>query len=66
MIQASPTSGDSPLAVQFDGSGSTDADAGDQATLKYEWDFTDDGTVDSTDVAPTYTYPAACTPPASR
>ncbi|GAA1028702.1 PQQ-dependent sugar dehydrogenase [Virgisporangium ochraceum] len=56
VIQASPTSGDSPLAVQFDGSGSTDADAGDQATLTYEWDFTGDGTVDSTAVAPTFTY----------
>jgi plastocyanin len=35
---ATPPSGDAPLAVQFDGSGSTDADG---TISKYDWDFGD-------------------------
>jgi glucose/arabinose dehydrogenase len=57
VIDASPTSGGAPLAVSFNGSRSMDADPGDQATLRYEWDFNGDGIVDSTAVAPTHTYP---------
>jgi glucose/arabinose dehydrogenase len=50
-----PTTGSAPLTVQFDGSGSSDPDAGD--TLSYAWDLDGDGQYDdSTAVAPTYTY----------
>jgi glucose/arabinose dehydrogenase len=52
---ASPTTGPAPLTVAFDGSGSSDPDAGD--TLGYDWDLDGDGAYDdSTAVAPTYTY----------
>ncbi|MBG6138118.1 PQQ-dependent sugar dehydrogenase [Longispora fulva] len=51
---ATPTSGPAPLAVQFNGTGSSDPDVGD--TLTYAWDFTNDGTVDATTASPTYTY----------
>ena len=50
-ISASPTSGPLPLAVAFDGSGSSDPDSGD--TLSYLWDFDGNGTVDETTPAPT-------------
>ncbi len=45
-ISAVPTSGSAPLAVAFNGSGSTDADPADQGRLTYAWDFTNDGTTD--------------------
>ena len=54
---ASPTTGDAPLTVTFDGSGSSDPDAGD--TVSLAWDL--DGDLqydDSTAVGPTYTYTA--------
>jgi glucose/arabinose dehydrogenase/PKD repeat protein len=52
---ATPRTGSAPLTVQFDGSGSSDPDAGD--TLTYAWDLDADGQYDdSTAVAPTYTY----------
>jgi glucose/arabinose dehydrogenase/PKD repeat protein len=51
---ASPTSGAAPLTVTFDASGSRDPDAGD--TLSYGWDFTSDGTVDSTSARTSFTY----------
>jgi glucose/arabinose dehydrogenase len=52
---ASPTTGPAPLTVAFDGSGSSDPDAGD--TLGYDWDLDGDGAYDdSTAVAPTYTF----------
>ncbi len=41
-IQASPTSGNPPLTVNFDGSASSDPDPGD--TLTYSWDLDGDGT----------------------
>ncbi len=51
----SPTTGQAPLTVAFDGSGSSDPDAGD--TLSYDWDLDGDGAYDdSTALAPTYTY----------
>ncbi len=54
-IEADVVTGDSPLTVQFDGSGTTDED-GDR--LRYAWDFDSDGTVDSRQVSPTHTYEA--------
>ena len=44
-ISATPTSGAPPLAVQFNGAGSTDPDPADQGRLTYQWDFTNDGTL---------------------
>jgi glucose/arabinose dehydrogenase len=50
-----PTTGSAPLTVQFDGTGSSDPDAGD--TLGYAWDLDGDGEYDdSTAEAPTHTY----------
>ena len=52
---ATPTAGSAPLTVQFDGSGSSDPDAGD--TLAYAWDLDGDSQYDdSTAVSPSYTY----------
>ncbi len=52
---ATPTTGTAPLTVHFDGSGSSDPDAGD--TLAYDWDLDGDGQYDdSTAVAPSHTY----------
>ncbi|MPZ95901.1 MAG: carbohydrate-binding protein [Propionibacteriales bacterium] len=51
---ATPTSGQAPLAVQFSSDGSSDPDPGD--SIRFEWDFQGDGTVDSTDANPTFTY----------
>lgn len=56
VIAASPTQGPTPLTVTFDGTGSTDPDPADQGRLKYAWDFTNDGTTDSTAATATYTY----------
>jgi PKD repeat protein len=51
---AAPTSGQEPLPVQFDGSGSTDADG---AIVAYAWDFGDGAT--ATGIAVSHTYAAA-------
>ncbi|WP_410590038.1 PQQ-dependent sugar dehydrogenase [Amycolatopsis sp. lyj-23] len=57
---ATPSSGPAPLTVQFDGTGSTDPDAGD--TLSYAWDLDADGAYDdSADPRPTWTYATAAT-----
>ncbi len=45
-FSALPISGPAPLVVQFSAS----------AALAYEWDFTNDGTVDATEQNPTHTY----------
>jgi len=51
---ASPLSGTAPLAVHF-----TDESTG--SVTSFAWDFTNDGTVDSTEQNPVYTYTAAGT-----
>jgi PKD repeat protein len=52
---ATPTSGNAPLTVSFDGSGSSDPDPGD--TISYSWDLNGDGVYgDSTAVRPSFTY----------
>ena len=48
-VSANPTFGPLPLAVGFDGSGSTDPDAGD--TLSYLWNFGDGSTTQTTTTA---------------
>lgn len=57
IARATPTSGVAPLTVAFDGTASTDPDAGD--LLNYQWDFENDGTVDATGPTATHTYPIA-------
>ncbi|AKB36577.1 cell surface protein [Methanosarcina siciliae C2J] len=49
---ATPTSGDSPLTVQF-----TDESAG--SPTAWAWDFDNDDTVDSTEQSPSHTYTSA-------
>ncbi|HET6728638.1 MAG TPA: PQQ-dependent sugar dehydrogenase, partial [Jiangellaceae bacterium] len=52
---ANPTTGTAPMTVQFNGSGSSDPDAGD--VLTYAWDLDGDGAYDdSTAVSPSWTY----------
>jgi len=53
-FSANITSGDAPLEVQF-----TDASTG--TISSYAWDFNNDGTVDSTEQSPSYTYESAGT-----
>jgi cytochrome c len=52
-VAAEPTTGLAPLTVSFSSAGTADPD-GDPIT--YEWDFDMDGTVDSTEPNPTFTY----------
>jgi glucose/arabinose dehydrogenase len=55
---ATPTYGATPLTVQFDGSGSSDPNAGEAVT--YSWDLNGDGVFDDSTLAnPTYTYDTA-------
>jgi PKD repeat protein len=61
VIDATPTQGPAPLTVTFNGSGSSDPDAADQGRLTYAWDFTNDGTTDSTAPSPSFTYTTAGT-----
>jgi PKD repeat protein len=52
---ATPSAGPAPLTVQFDGTGSSDPDAG--QTLTYAWDLDGDGAYDDSTLArPTFTY----------
>jgi hypothetical protein len=50
-LQATPASGNPPLIVDFDASGSSDPDGGSIAL--YEWDFDGDGTYDFNGASPT-------------
>ena len=50
---ATPTSGQPPLTVTFSSAGTVDPDG---QALSYAWDFTSDGTVDSTAPNPVFTY----------
>jgi glucose/arabinose dehydrogenase/type 1 glutamine amidotransferase/beta-xylosidase len=51
--RATPDSGHAPLRVQFTGEGSSDPE---NEALTYEWDFDGNGTTDSTEVSPVFTY----------
>ncbi|MFT5050063.1 MAG: hypothetical protein ACI8QZ_001457, partial [Chlamydiales bacterium] len=53
-LNATPTSGDAPLQVQFDGSGSMDGDGG---PIDFLWDF-GDGSPTSNSVSTQHTYSA--------
>jgi glucose/arabinose dehydrogenase len=56
-ISATPTTGDAPLTVAFDGTGSTDPEG---RPLTYSWDLNGDGTFgDSTSPTTSYTYTSA-------
>jgi glucose/arabinose dehydrogenase len=57
VLVASQTTGIAPLTVTFDASASNDPDPADAGLLRYEWDFTDDGTVDARTATATFTYP---------
>jgi len=48
-FSATPTSGYAPLAVQF-------TDASDDTVSSWQWDFDNDGSVDSTEQNPSHTY----------
>ena len=55
--QADPVSGNRPVTVRFDGSASSDPDAGD--VLTHEWDLDGDGAFDdSTEERPSFNYTA--------
>lgn len=53
-LTASRTSGQEPLTVQFSSEGSRDPDPGD--SISFAWDFDGNGTTDSIDAAPSFTY----------
>jgi PKD repeat protein len=51
--QATPRVGKEPLSVDLSAATSTDTDG---SIVSYEWDYTDDGTVDSTDIETSFDY----------
>jgi len=53
-MTVTPTSGIEPLDVHFSSAGTYDPDPGD--ALSFEWDFTNDGTVDATSPETDHTY----------
>jgi len=55
-FQAEPTSGEVPLQIQF-----TDLSNLSQTIISWEWDFNNDGTIDSYEQNPTWTYNEAGT-----
>ncbi|NUT08410.1 MAG: PKD domain-containing protein [Hamadaea sp.] len=56
VVEATATSGKAPLTVTFNGANSADNDPADQGRLTYAWDFTNNGSTDSTAAAPSFTY----------
>lgn len=56
LFTATPTTGEAPLTVSFDASGSSDPDG---TIAQYQWDFDNNGTVDATGATATHTYSAA-------
>ena len=54
VLNATPTDGVTPLTVTFTSDGSRDPDPAD--SIRFAWDFDDNGTVDSTDPNPSFTY----------
>ena len=54
VLTADKTDGPSPLTVNFSSAGSNDPDPGD--SIRFEWDFDGNGTVDSVEPNPTFTY----------
>jgi cytochrome c len=56
VVSATPTNGHAPLSVSFSSAGTNDPDPGD--SISYAWDFNNDGTVDSTEPNPSFTYTA--------
>ncbi|GAA1558117.1 ThuA domain-containing protein [Dactylosporangium maewongense] len=53
-LSASPTDGVGPLTVAFSSEGSNDPDPAD--SIKFAWDFDGNGTTDSVDPNPSFTY----------
>lgn len=53
VANADQTSGPAPLGVQFSSEGTNDPDGG---AVSYAWDFTSDGTIDSTEANPSFSY----------
>ncbi|WBB95351.1 MULTISPECIES: ThuA domain-containing protein [unclassified Solwaraspora] len=53
-LDVSPTSGQAPLNVQFSSEGSFSPEVGE--TISIAWDFDGDGTTDSTEANPSFTY----------
>ncbi|WP_328414495.1 ThuA domain-containing protein [Micromonospora sp. NBC_00389] len=56
VMGATPTDGVGPLTVAFSSEGSRDPDPAD--SIRFEWDFDGNGTTDSIDANPTFTYTA--------
>ncbi|GAA4467243.1 ThuA domain-containing protein [Phytohabitans houttuyneae] len=54
VLKATPTNGLAPLTVAFSSDGSNDPDPAD--SISFAWDFNGDGTTDSIDPNPSYTY----------
>jgi cytochrome c len=53
-LGATPTDGVAPLTVAFSSEGSNDADPAD--SIRFAWDFDGNGTIDSIEPNPTFTY----------
>jgi PKD repeat protein/type 1 glutamine amidotransferase len=56
VASATPSSGPAPLTVDFSSEGSSDPDP--NQSITFAWDFQNDGTIDSLDPNPTFTYTA--------